>query len=52
MRLADPSIDRQLISTAQNAAKDILEKSADLSAFPDLKSDIDKMFSSGAASAL
>ena len=52
MRLADPSMDRQLISMAQNAAKDILEKSADLSAFPELKSDIDKMFSSGAASAL
>lgn len=52
MRLADPSMDRHLISTAQNAAKDILEKSADLSAFPELKSDIDKMFSSGAASAL
>ena len=52
MRLADPSMDKQLIGTAQNAAKDILEKSPDLSAFPELKADIDKMFSSGAASAL
>lgn len=52
MRLADPSMDRLLISTAQNAAKDIIEQSPDLSAFPELKADIDKMFSSGAASAL
>ena len=52
MRLADPSMDRQIISTAQNAAKDILEQSPDLTDFPELKADIDKMFSSGVADAL
>lgn len=52
MQLADPTMDRLLIGTAQNAAKDILEQSPDLKAFPELKADIDKMFSSGAADAL
>ena len=52
MRLADPSMDRQIIGTAQNAAKDILEQSPDLNDFPELKADIDKMFSSGVADAL
>lgn len=52
MRIADAAVDRELISKAQNAAKDIMEESPDLSNFPLLKADIDKMFSSGAAEAL
>ncbi|MCI5905749.1 MAG: ATP-dependent DNA helicase RecG [Oscillospiraceae bacterium] len=52
MRIADAAADRELISKAQNAAKDIMEESPDLSKFPLLKSDIDRMFSSGAAEAL
>lgn len=52
MRIADAAADRELISKAQNAAKDIMEESPDLSKFPLLKADIDRMFSSGAAEAL
>ena len=52
MKIADAYSDRELISAAQSAAKDIMEASPDLSEFPLLKKDVDKMFSSGAADAL
>ena len=52
MKLADAVTDSELISKAQSAAHDLLEKSSDLSEFPLLKSEIDKMFSTGAAEAL
>ena len=52
MKIADIGSDRELISSAQSAAKDIIEESPDLEKFPLLKADIEKMFSSGAAEAL
>lgn len=52
MKIADAYSDRELISAAQSAAKEIMEASPDLSEFPLLKKDVDKMFSSGAADAL
>ena len=50
MQLSDMSI--QNIETAKRAADDVLKISPDLSEFPELKADIDRMFSSGAARAL
>lgn len=50
MHLAEPTA--EIAAAVQNAADDIIEKSPDLKAFPELKRDIDKMFSSGAANAL
>lgn len=52
MKIADAYSDRELIAAAQSAAREIMEASPDLSEFPLLKKDIDKMFSSGAANAL
>lgn len=52
MKIADAYSDRELIAAAQSAARDIMEASPDLSEFPLLKRDVDKMFSSGAADAL
>lgn len=52
MKIADAYSDRELIAAAQSAAREIMEASPDLSEFPLLKRDIDKMFSSGAADAL
>ena len=52
MKIADAATDSELISKAQSAAHELLEKSPDLSEFPLLKSDIDKMFSTGTAEAL
>lgn len=52
MKIADAYSDRELIAAAQSAARDIMEVSPDLSEFPLLKKDVDKMFSSGAADAL
>lgn len=52
MKIADAYSDRELIAAAQSAAREIMEASPDLSEFPLLKKDIDKMFSSGAADAL
>ena len=52
MKMADIASDRELISKAQAAAKDIIDKSPDLNEYPLLKADIERMFSSGAAEAL
>ena len=52
MKIADVASDRELISKAQSAAKDIIAASPDLSEFPLLKADIDRMFSTGAEEAL
>lgn len=52
MKMADIASDRELISKAQAAAKDIIDRSPDLNEYPLLKADIEKMFSSGAAEAL
>lgn len=52
MKIADAYSDRELIAAAQSAAREIMEASPDLSEFPLLKRDVDKMFSSGAADAL
>lgn len=52
MKIADAVTDSELISKAQSAAHELLEKSPDLSEFPLLKADIDRMFSTGAAEAL
>ena len=52
IKIADAATDSELISKAQSAAHELLEKSPDLSEFPLLKSDIDKMFSTGTAEAL
>jgi ATP-dependent DNA helicase RecG len=49
MKLADAAADSELIAQAQSAAKDILEESPDLSEFPLLKGDIDRMFEAGGA---
>lgn len=52
MKIADAYSDRELIAAAQSAAREIMDASPDLSEFPLLKRDVDKMFSSGAADAL
>lgn len=52
MKIADAFSDRQLISDAQAAAKELIEASPDLSEFPLLCAEIDRMFSTGAAEAL
>ncbi len=48
MKIADIASDRELISNAQSAARDIIEASPDLMEFPQLKEEIDRMFSTGA----
>lgn len=45
MKIADITNDREILSMSQNAAKKILKISPDLSMFPELKHQTDKMFS-------
>ncbi|MCH5348785.1 MAG: ATP-dependent DNA helicase RecG [Oscillospiraceae bacterium] len=54
LKIADIAADRELLAQCQRAAKELMEKSPDLSEYPALKAEIDEMFSrnGGAAEAL